>query len=192
MGGSNLSNLWHSLSLPARSLILGPTVIHLAILILGFFLHILIRVPFPTNALRRQPLWHRPLLAARFLWDCFYLGLLVLYLSFPAVEWFTFVECTSNQDIRDLLVRDTFLSWGWWDAARLGFLILVDTYRDMRSLKIESGRKLVRALLVTGRTAVDSCLKAWHVLDGTPTVLIVAPVVVYYGYFHILFASFRG
>ncbi|KAJ6591243.1 hypothetical protein DFH09DRAFT_1139090, partial [Mycena vulgaris] len=182
-------SLWISLSSTDRSVMLGPTLIQLTILGVGSLLRGLMSVPFITSALRRQALWiqHRPFLVTRFLSHCLSLAYPATLASIPFVNWYMASELTDDDNMR-ILMHHPFLGWRWCDAARL---LVVAKYRDMKSAHFRLWQQSTLALLGTGRTAFDSCLKTWEVLDGIPKLLIVAPVVVYYGYFHIIPAARR-
>ncbi|KAJ7121015.1 hypothetical protein C8R44DRAFT_853337 [Mycena epipterygia] len=165
--------------------ILGPAIIHLAIL--GrrpLFLGLLNGFLCTARVIRRLAVsvYRRPL---RFLLDCIRRALILAMWTLLPLLWCLCVQYNTNREIRDLLGRYPFLSPGWMQSVEMVYRILVVKYRAVKSLNITTWRQSTDAGLHTARTAFDVCFETWSVLGGLQKLAIVLPATAYYSYFHV-------
>ncbi|KAJ7499809.1 hypothetical protein FB451DRAFT_45623 [Mycena latifolia] len=71
------------------------------------------------------------------------------------------------------------------------FWFLVADYQEWKSTQIEDFRILVSTLRGAFLTGIDLCVDRWGTLCWGHRLLIVAPAVIFYSYFHILPAARR-
>ncbi|KAJ7481780.1 hypothetical protein FB451DRAFT_1364887 [Mycena latifolia] len=175
-----LYSLWSSFSLAERSVILGPSILHLAILSVWTVIRGLLGVPSFIRALRRQAvcIHRRPSLVIYFLLGCPYFALAATASCLPLIHWRIFIEATNPA----LRCPYSYFSGRWVCAAEE----MWSKYRNMRPIYIELGRKFALALLGTAKAVFDS----WCILGYIPKLLIMAPVVGYYGHLHIVSVAF--
>ncbi|KAJ7481787.1 hypothetical protein FB451DRAFT_1444363 [Mycena latifolia] len=119
-----LYSLWSYFSLTERSVILGPSILHLATLSVWTAIRGLMGVPSFIRALRRQAVCvhHRPSIVIYFLADSMYLAFEATVCSLPLVYSWILEEAWSTPTplIRRLLAQDSFFD-GWCSAAQKYF-----------------------------------------------------------------------
>ncbi|KAJ7177815.1 hypothetical protein C8R46DRAFT_664838 [Mycena filopes] len=181
-------DMWYFESQEQRAMILGPILLHLAVVMFSTFSVLFFNgVPATARALYRSTvlLRRRPSLLSCFLLDCLYGALALVICSLPLVIGSILTVYGLNPEYSQMLWCHTPCSPRWWASVRRIRRIFGALYHSWIDVDIKYWRDLIPALW----NMAGNVFEVWQTLNHTQKMLIVAPAVLFYGYYYIIPAA---